>query len=40
MIRKLITLLAPVAIAGGLVAPTIVFAQKTEPPSQAPRPKA
>jgi len=36
MIRKLITLLAPVAIAGGLVAPTIVFAQKTEPPSQAP----
>ena len=36
MIRKLITLLAPVAIAGGLVVPTVVFAQKAEPPSQAP----
>ena len=36
MLRKLITFLAPVAIAGGLVAPTIVFAQKAEPASQAP----
>jgi hypothetical protein len=36
MIRKLISLLAPVAIAGGLVTPTIVFAQKAQPPSQAP----
>jgi len=35
MVRKLITLLAPVAIVGGLVAPT-VFAQKGDPPSQAP----
>jgi len=39
MIRKLITLLAAVAIAGGLSPPTIVFARRRTP-SQAPSTQA
>ena len=37
MTRKPIALFAAAAIIGGLVAPTTVFAQEAQPPSQPPR---
>ena len=37
MTRKLTAFFAAAAIIGGLVAPTTVFAQEAEPPSQPPR---
>jgi hypothetical protein len=37
MTRKLTALFAAAAIIGGLVAPTTVFAQEAQPPSQPPR---